>query len=59
MKNAYKIEEVMELYGIESRTTFWRRRKANKIPPPDIDEAHPRWFRATLAKHIPNLNTNS
>ena len=59
MKNVYKIDDVMAMLDIKSRATFWRKRKSGFIPAPDINTGHPRWFRATLEKHLPNLTTNS
>ena len=47
----------MELLHINSRTTFWRKRKAGEIPAPDLATGHPIWFRASLEKHIQNLPT--
>jgi predicted DNA-binding transcriptional regulator AlpA len=58
MKNVYTIDDVMKLLEITSRSTFWRKRKAGDIPEPDLKTGHPRWFRATLERHLPNLNTN-
>jgi hypothetical protein len=57
MKAIYTIKDLMELLAIESRATFWRRRKDGVIPEPDIKSGHPRWFRGTLEKHFPNLPT--
>lgn len=58
MKSVYKIDDVMKLLNINSRATFWRKRKQGVIPAPDIDVGHPRWFRATLEKSLPNLPSN-
>lgn len=58
MKNAYTIEDLMQLMNIKSRSTFWRKRKQGIIPAPDIATGHPRWFRKTLDAALPNLNTN-
>jgi predicted DNA-binding transcriptional regulator AlpA len=55
MKKVYSIDDLMELLGIGSRVTFWRKRKQGVIPEPDIKIGHPRWFRGTLEKHLPNL----
>jgi hypothetical protein len=55
MKNVYTIKDVMQILDINSRATFWRRREAGVIPDPDIKVGHPRWFRGTLEKHLPNL----
>ena len=58
MKTIYNIDELMELMHIKSRATFWRKRKAGVIPKPDIEAGHPRWFRATLERSLPNLPNN-
>jgi hypothetical protein len=58
MKTVYNSAELMELLDIKSRATFSRKRKLGVIPKPDIDVGHPRWFIATLHKHLPGLSTN-
>lgn len=55
MKNSYTIEDMMQLLNIKSRTTFWRKRRAGKIPPPDYDDTSPRWYKASIDKFMPNL----
>lgn len=57
-KTILGIQDVMKLYGAESRTTFWRMRKKKVVPEPDIASGYPKWFRATLEQHTPNLPTN-
>jgi hypothetical protein len=60
-KNAYKISDLMELTG-RSRTTIWRMIQRGELPKPDIGAegpAHPIWFRASLAQHLPNLTTSA
>jgi hypothetical protein len=58
MKNSYTITELMLELGINSRATFWRRRKKGDIPPPDLNHGHPIWMRKTLAHLLPSLTTN-
>jgi hypothetical protein len=57
MKTIYSIDDLMALLHINSRATFWRKRKAGLIPKPDIEVGHPRWFRSSLEQKIPNLPT--
>jgi hypothetical protein len=57
MKTIDNIDELMDLLHIDNRTTFWRKRKAGLIPEPDIKAGHPRWFRASLERSLPNLPT--
>jgi predicted DNA-binding transcriptional regulator AlpA len=58
MKNTYNIEEFMQVLEVDSRSTFWRMRKAKAIPEPDIKSGHPRWLRATIEPFLPKQNTN-
>lgn len=57
MKSVYDIHDLMSLLKI-SRATFWRKRKAGVIPPPDINVGHPRWYQTTLEKSVTNWPTS-